>query len=254
RHRADEGRFAGVREPEQADVGQHLQFQLQFACLAWRAGSEAARRAVGGTLEMDVAETALAALRHQQLLPMRGEVADQFVGIEVEHGRADRHADHRVLAAAAVHVAAHAILAALRLELTLVAEVDQRVQAFVRDQPHAAAFAAVATVGTAERNELLAPEAGTAVPAVAGLHLDDGFVDEFHGRPGSAERTACKRNKLSSFRRRPEPSDFPARVAGFRIAAEAASGMTSKFGWLFKRKSPALGGAFRIQCDAWFSP
>src|SRR6185437_7374636 len=140
----------------------------------------AARRTIGGTLEMDIAEPALATLRDQQLLAMRGQVADQLVGIDIVHGRADRHADHGVLAAATVHVAAHAILAALRLELALVAEVDQRVQAFVRDQPHAAAFAAVTAVRTTERDELLAPETGATVPAVAGLNLDEGFVDEFH--------------------------------------------------------------------------
>ena len=63
-------------------------------------------------------------------------------------------------------------------------------------QIHASAESAVAPVGAAEGHELLAPKADTAAPAVAGLHLDLGFVDEFHegrrrkskggaGRPGS---------------------------------------------------------------------
>ena len=163
-----------------ADVGQHFQFQFQFALFARRAGGESARRAVGRTLEMDVAQPALAALRDQQLLAVRGEIADDLVGIDVDDSRADRHANGGVLAAAPVHVAAHAVLAALRLEVTLVPEIDQRVQAFIGREPHAAAIAAVTAVGSPERNELLATEAGAAVPAVAGLHLDDGFVYELH--------------------------------------------------------------------------
>jgi hypothetical protein len=61
-----------------------------------------------------------------------------------------------------------------------VAEVDQRVEALVGDQPDRAAMAAVAAVGAAERNELLATEADAAVAAVTGLDFDDRFVDEFH--------------------------------------------------------------------------
>ena len=62
------------------------------------------------------------------------------------------------------------------------AEIDQRVEVLVGDQPDAAAVAAIATVRAAERNEFLATEAHAAVAAVAGLYVDLGFVDEFHGR------------------------------------------------------------------------
>ena len=48
-------------------------------------------------------------------------------------------------------------------------------------QVHAAAEAAVAAIGTTERHEFLAPETDAAAAAIAGLHLEFGFVDEFHG-------------------------------------------------------------------------
>ena len=112
---------------------------------------------------------------------MAGEVADHLVGVDVDHDRADRDGNHPVLAALAVHLAAHAVLAALRLELALVAEVDQGVEVFVGLDPDVAAVAAVAAVGPAQRDELLAPEAHAAVAAVSGDHCDFGFVDEFHG-------------------------------------------------------------------------
>src|SRR6185437_8150481 len=91
--------------------------------------------------------------------------------------------------------------------------------------PHAAAVAAVTTVGSPERNELLATEAGTAVPAVAGLHLDDGFVDKLHGgldrEPETGNAGTWYGNTFTARSLFPVP--------------------------LFEQtKSPALGGAFRL--------
>jgi hypothetical protein len=62
----------------------------------------------------------------------------------------------------------------------LVAEIDQGVEVLVGLQPDVAAVAAVAAVGTAQRNELLAAEGDAAIAAVAGGHGDFSFVDEFH--------------------------------------------------------------------------
>src|SRR5690606_15934867 len=147
---------------EQADVGQKFQFQLQFALVAGRAGGGAARGAVGGALEVDVAEAALPALGHLQALAVFGEVADGLVGVDAGDHGADRHADHHVLATLAIHLPAHAILAALGAEDALVAEVDQGVEVLVGLQPYAAAGTAVAAVGPAQRDELLAAEADAA--------------------------------------------------------------------------------------------
>src|SRR6185312_11285578 len=118
-----------------------------------------------------------------------------------------------------------AVLAALRLEVTLVPEIDQRVQAFIGREPHAAAVAAVTTVGSPERNELLATEAGTAVPAVAGLHLDDGFVDKLHG----------------GLDREPETGN-----AAHGTGTHSLPVPCSPFPLFEQTKSPALGGAFRL--------
>jgi hypothetical protein len=52
----------------------------------------------------------------------------------------------------------------------------------------AAAFAAVAAVGTASGNEFLAPEADTAVAAIAALHGDFYSIDEHECDAGSCAR------------------------------------------------------------------
>jgi hypothetical protein len=59
---------------------------------------------------------------------MFGQIADRLVGVDVDHDRADRHADLQILAVLAVHLRAHAILTAASAIHTLMAEIDQRVE------------------------------------------------------------------------------------------------------------------------------
>ena len=86
-----------------------------------------------------------------------------------------------LVAVGAVAVLAHAAAAALRLEMLLVAVVDQRVEAVDGLDDHVAAAPAVAAVRAAELDEFLAAERHAAVPAVAGADIDLGLVEEFHG-------------------------------------------------------------------------
>ncbi len=85
-----------------------------------------------------------------------------------------------VIAAMPGAVVAAAALAVLALVGARNAKVGEGIHALHGPQVHAAAEAAVAAVGTAEGHELLAAKAHAAAAAVAGLHLEFGFVDEFH--------------------------------------------------------------------------
>jgi len=84
------------------------------------------------------------------------------------------------------------------------AEVDQGVETLVGDHPHRAAIAAVAAVRAAEGNEFLATETGATVATVAGLDLDDGFIDEFSWLAGcrkSGSGAWVRRSLVDSSRR-----------------------------------------------------
>ena len=90
------------------------------------------------------------------------------------------------------------MLAALRLVLGVVAEMDERVVAFARLHDHVASAAAVAAGGPAAGNELLPPEGHAAVAAVAGLHPDFCLIDK-HG----LDNTVWKNSRGDG---RPRPS------------------------------------------------
>ena len=66
--RGEEGRLAGIRQADEAGVGDQLQPQPDPALLARLAGIGVARRAVGRGLEMRVAEAAIAALGEHDAL------------------------------------------------------------------------------------------------------------------------------------------------------------------------------------------
>src|SRR3546814_8988269 len=98
-------------EAKQADVGQQLELQPKQALLTLLARRELSRGAVGGTLEVHVAQAALAALGHQHAVAVARHVADDLVGGDVDDLGTDRDDDGGVLAALAVALLAHAVLA-----------------------------------------------------------------------------------------------------------------------------------------------
>ncbi len=158
-----------------------------------------ARGAVGRGFEIGVAEAAIAAARQQDLVADLVEIGQQRFAILFVDLGADRNFQDQVFAAGAVAVLAHAVAAALRLVVLQIAVIDQGIQPVHRARDHVAAMAAVAAIGAAELDEFFAPERHAAVTAGAGLNVDLGFVEEFHGVSYRAARlplhalTACSR-------------------------------------------------------------
>ena len=111
------------------------------------------------------------------------QVGQLGAALVVVDERPRRHAQHEVGAARAVLVLATPVLAALGAQRLRVGEVEERREAGVDAQHDVAAVAAVAAARPAARHVLLAPEAGAAVAAVAGLDADAHLVDELHEAP-----------------------------------------------------------------------
>src|SRR5205823_1174556 len=90
--------------------------------------------------------------------------------LHVEDLRTRGHAHLRVRAFTARTVRAFAVAAALRVVLRVVAQVQERVERIVCDQPHVAAAPALAARRSAARHEFLAPKGRHAVAAVPAPH------------------------------------------------------------------------------------
>ena len=167
RNPGEEGRFAGIRQADQPGIGNQLQAQPQRAFLAGPARFAAARRAVGRALEMDVAAPAIAALGEQRPVADRYQIGHQGLPVLLENLGAGRHRDREVGPRRAGARLAHAVMAALGLEMLAVAEIDQGVQAVGAFGVDMAAAAAVAAVRAAVRDVFFAPERDAAAAAGA---------------------------------------------------------------------------------------
>ena len=67
-HRGEKGRFAGIRQPDNAGIGDQFKPKPQRVFFARLAGIGIPRRAVGRTFEMRIAEAAIAAAQQHNLL------------------------------------------------------------------------------------------------------------------------------------------------------------------------------------------
>src|SRR5262249_15234220 len=149
----------------------------------------AARRAVGRGLVVEIAEAAVAALQQALALARLGEIEQHLAGLVVDHLGAGGHTQHHVLGVGAGLLSALAVVALPRLEVLLVAVVDQRVESVDAFEDHVAAAATIAAVRAAELDVLLAPERAGAGAAVAALEIDLGLVEEFHRKTRPEMRT-----------------------------------------------------------------
>ena len=140
-----------------------------------------ARRPVGRGLEAGVAKAAVAAAQERDALAGLGQIGQKGFVVIGEDLRARRHAQHGIATARTRLVGAAAVLALVGPEMLLIAEIDQRVEAGNAFDDDIAATAAVAAPGPAVLDEFFAPEGDAAVAAVAGLHVDLGLIEEFHG-------------------------------------------------------------------------
>jgi hypothetical protein len=91
---------------------------------------------------------------------------------------ANRNRQFNIMAVASGSIAPLALPAALRFVLRVVPEMKQGVVMFAGNQDDIAAPASIAAARPASRNVLLAAERKASITAVAGLHLDDNFINE----------------------------------------------------------------------------
>ena len=182
-HAAQQRRLARVRQPDQANVGDQLELQVDGPLLAGLALLPLARRAVDGGGEVLVPESALAAARDADDGARLDEVAQDHAGRRVAHDRAGRNVERQVLPVLAGAVAAAALAAVARGIDRARREIEQRRHVRVRAQEDGAAVAAVAAVRPAALDVLLPPERAAAVAAFSAAHAQTRLVNEhFHPR------------------------------------------------------------------------
>lgn len=146
---AQQGAFARVREPDEAHIGQHFQFEDDPPVLARLAGLREAGRLHGGRFEKVVALAAAPAGHEDFFLVLFGDFEDEFARFGIAGHRAEGHFDDDVVAIAAAFEAATAAAPVGCKDVFAVFEREQRPLVVVGFEDDMAAPAAVAAVGAA---------------------------------------------------------------------------------------------------------
>ncbi len=174
RYGGEQRALAGVGEAHEAHVGQQLQLQHHTLLDGGLAGLGVARGAVGGALEVPVAQAAAAAAQQLHELAVVGHLREVLAVFCVVHHRAAGHVDDHILAVLAEAAAGAAALAVAGEDVAAVFQGQQRPHVAVAAQDYVAAAAAVAAVGAAFGHILGAVEVARAGAALtrAAQYLD----------------------------------------------------------------------------------
>ena len=132
--------------------------------------------------------------------PALFEVPEDFAGFRIADDGAHGHRDVQVLAAAAGTAVGRTPLAHLRAVGALNSKVGQRVDALGGAQQDAAAMTAITAVRAAKGHGFLAAKTGRSTPAIARLHPQICFINEFH--PASLRPTPF----YGAHKRKPRPA------------------------------------------------
>ena len=176
----DEGRFADIREADDSDIGQELEFQRDPALLTRDAGLGEARGLAGSGGEPRVAAATHSALRDDEEAPVGRQIGEKVPRIRVPDERAHRNDDFHILGILARPLASFAVTAVFGHVVLAELEIEEGAPAEGGAEDHISPMAAVAAVRSSAGDELLPPEADAAASTVARLDVNLRLVDEFH--------------------------------------------------------------------------
>ncbi len=187
-HGGNQGALSRVGHAQQPHIGQHLEFETQLAMLALLSLGRFARCAIHAGFEVQIAQAALPAAGDDDLLAVLHQIGDELIRFGIKDQRANRHAQHLVVATGAVLIRAAPVLAVASAMQLGKPKVHQRVQIDICASDDMSAAPAVTAIRPAKGNEFLTAKRHAAVAAVSGVRLDHDFIDKFHGGLASLKK------------------------------------------------------------------
>ena len=183
----------GVGLADEADVGDHLQFQAKLARLAWITGGGGARGTVGGRLEANIPLSPGPAAGGDHRCPFGREILEENLVDRVEDHRPNGDFDGQRFSRGPLAARASPLLADAGAPCAAGGQMKQCSGIAVGGDDHIAAAPPVTAVRTAARNVLLAPKTDAAVSTLPGLNLYLNLVNKHYFSPSSRQKTSVSR-------------------------------------------------------------
>src|SRR5258708_25959938 len=160
-------RLPGVRNADQSDIRDQLQFQFDPFLFAGFTAFRGARRLMNGILQVRIASSTAPTLADRQLLARVGEITQQVSGDHIIHDRTRRDWYNEIIGGLSGHLIWSAILALLGYIARYMSKSLQSGQPLPDFQDHIAAPSAVPSIGTAARYKFFAVEVHHPIAPVA---------------------------------------------------------------------------------------
>ena len=195
RYFGEERRFPGVRQTNEAGIGDQFEAQPNPRLASRPARIGAAGGAIGRILVVGIAESAIAALQQYEPLAGTGQISEHLPFVLIKNLRSDRDPQLQILAAGSAALASGAWSAVLRAKMLPVSVVNKCVEVFRHDEDDVSALAAIAAVRTTELYVFLATKARRAAAAITALQIDLTLIEKLHGKTlrgikrGTADRS-----------------------------------------------------------------
>ena len=173
-----EGALSGVGEPDEADVGDHSEFEANGARLSLFTWLSDRRRAHRRALKAHISLSAEPSARDDEGVFVLFEVFEKKIVIEVEDHSADGNVDHEIAPILTVTLRGAALLSVLSFPHALICELQQTRDVLVSANNDVSPFTAVAAVGTAARDVFFPSEAGAPVAAFTRDDVDSRFINK----------------------------------------------------------------------------
>ena len=178
---AKQGALAGVGHADKPDIGDEPKFEAQVAVFTFGARLGEAWGLCFRGPEMPVAQAALATAGDDDLFLRHAQIGDENLAVEIVHQRSRRDADDHFIAGPSVLLFAHPRLATLGAPMMFAGKIEKGTLVYIGNENDGRAVAPIAAVGSAFGNELLAAKRDATRSAVAGFHMNNGFINEHSG-------------------------------------------------------------------------
>src|ERR1041385_6865865 len=139
----DKSRLPRIRKPNQPNVREQLQLELQVQLFALASGLMVARRAIRRSREVRVAKTAAATARRQPAIAVVAQVVQQITCRSLKDLCSNWNANNQIFALMSRAIRSLTMQTTLRDMARVVAQVQQGVQRSIRDEDHIATATAV---------------------------------------------------------------------------------------------------------------
>jgi hypothetical protein len=131
---------------------------------------------------MRIAKAAVAAPQKDEVLAGTGEISEHQAVIFTHDLGPGRNPQNQIFAVGAGALAAGAGTTVLRPKMLPIPVIDQGIEVLGRDKDDVPAFTAITAVRATELDELFAPKAHRAAPAVATLQVNLALIEKLHLR------------------------------------------------------------------------